>query len=666
MPVNLLRSSLVAIAICCACITLAGQPRRTIQVPRAAAAPRIDGHLTDPAWKSAIQVTGFTDYVTGALVQDQTIVYAMHDEQYIYFGFDCRDIHPASITARETVRDTKFNNNNGPTNTEDNVEIDIDPFCTHSYADLNRFSVNALGTRSAATAEGRGSKAEWKGDWDAASVKTSSGWTCTIRIPWASMHYPVGKDTVPIGINFSRYIDRTKTVQEWSTTGPQGFLENEGMWTNAQPPKQAFKSKLSLLPYVLAGDVNNQAGGKIGMDGRYTLTPQLTAVGTLNPDYSNVEGSIQSISYSHSVHFIPETRSFFTEGGNEFGTNVNFNDIGVYLYSEAIQRFDLGEKLYGKIDPNDSIGLLDTETFDSRNDLAARFLHNFSATSSAGAMVVSSNQDDVSSSVGEADTHFRWGKAGLEGEASGSEGPGAGGGAELISASYQDKKFTSVLQYSGISNNFSTPDGYFPFIGYKGFLGFENYSENWRHGFWQNANLSVQLIDWYGLDNRSYYQGGGFSYNVTTRSDWYVEFDYSLDKFQGLPDNYYNFQITKGLTNRFAQFGLQVSPGIQGGASETLIGPTASVRVLKKLDLVYSGLIQNRLGVIQQHILTANYELSPTRSFGGRMSTQNSDTNVYLFFHESGGKGTEIYLLFGNPDSLRTSRSLQVKLVFSI
>jgi hypothetical protein len=308
MPVNLLRSSLVAIAICCACITLAGQPRRTIQVPRAAAAPRIDGHLTDPAWKSAIQVTGFTDYVTGALVQDQTIVYAMHDEQYIYFGFDCRDIHPASITARETVRDTKFNNNNGPTNTEDNVEIDIDPFCTHSYADLNRFSVNALGTRSAATAEGRGSKAEWKGDWDAASVKTSSGWTCTIRIPWASMHYPVGKDTVPIGINFSRYIDRTKTVQEWSTTGPQGFLENEGMWTNAQPPKQAFKSKLSLLPYVLAGDVNNQAGGKIGMDGRYTLTPQLTAVGTLNPDYSNVEGSIQSISYSHSVHFIPETR----------------------------------------------------------------------------------------------------------------------------------------------------------------------------------------------------------------------------------------------------------------------------------------------------------------------------------------------------------------------
>ena len=646
-------------------LAFGGQPKRTLEVPKATAQPKIDGDLTDPAWATAVKVTGFTDFVTGALVADQTIVYAMYDDEYMYFGFDCRDSQPAAVTARETVRDSKFNNNNGPNNTEDNVEIDIDPFCTHSYSDLNRFSVNALGTRSAALAEGRGSKAEWKGDWDAASMRTKIGWTCTMRIPWVSMHYPTGRDTITIGINFSRYLNRTRTVQEWSATGPQGFLDNEGAWTNAHPPKEAFKPRLSLLPYLLGGDVNGQLEAKTGLDARYTLTPQLTAVASVFPDYSNIEESIQSIAYSHQVHYIQETRPFFTEGGNVFGDNINFNNIGAYFYSTAIERFDLGAKVYGKIDPNDTIGVLGTQTLGEQNDLVARYSHTFNPTTSAGGMIVSSNSGAVSSTTGEVDSHFRWGKAGLDYEFAGTEGPGAGGGAELVSLSYQDQKWNSVYQFSGISNNFVTPVGYFPFIGYKGFFGDENYNANWRHGFWQNANLNVNVLDWETLDNQPYYQGGGFSYNMTTQSDWYMEFDYSLDKFERVPDNFYNFFLLKGLTNRFAQFGLSCSPGVQGGANTTIFSPVASVRVLKKLDLIYNGLIQNREGQIQQHILTANYEISPTKSFGGRFSTENADTDVYLFYHDSGGKGTEYYVLLGNPNTLKTQTSLQFKLVFA-
>src|SRR6185312_15477939 len=154
--------------------------------------------------------------------------------------------------------------------------------------------------------------------------------------------------------------------------------------------------------------------------------------------------------------------------------------------------------------------------------------------------------------------------------------------------------------------------------------------------------------------------------DLHTRSDWYFEADYNSLDFQGLPDNYWNVQVTRGLTNRFCQFGLQFSNGIQGGEKTTQFGPSASVRVLGKLDLQYNGFIQNRLGVLQQHILTANYQISPTRSFGGRVVTQNSDTNLYLFFHESGGKGTEFYFLYGDPDALRTVPKIQVKFVFAL
>jgi hypothetical protein len=152
---------------------------------------------------------------------------------------------------------------------------------------------------------------------------------------------------------------------------------------------------------------------------------------------------------------------------------------------------------------------------------------------------------------------------------------------------------------------------------------------------------------------------------MTTKDDLNLDVNYNRFDFQKVPDNYVNFQFTQGVTNRFRQFGLQFQTGIEGGAKITEFGPTASLRLLKKLDLSYTGFIQNRLGVIQQHILTANYELSPTRAFGGRVVVQNADTNVYLFYHNSGGKGTDYYLLFGDPNALRTQNLFQVKVVFS-
>ena len=76
--------------------------------------------------------------------------------------------------ARETVRDQKFQRGDSGQN-EDNVEVDFDPFLAHRDNDIARFSVNPLGTRSARINGGRGGKAEWKGDWDAAVQRRPDG-----------------------------------------------------------------------------------------------------------------------------------------------------------------------------------------------------------------------------------------------------------------------------------------------------------------------------------------------------------------------------------------------------------------------------------------------------------------------------------------------------------
>lgn len=649
-----------------------GEVKRKIQAVSTATAPVIDGDLSDAAWKLAPHVTTFTDYMTGDGVADQTIVSVLYDEKNIYVAFECRDSHPEAVRARETVRDSKFQNSNGngPFNTEDNVEIDLDPFLTHSYLDVTQFSVNAIGTRSAAFAGGRGAKAEWSGAWEAAAKRTPTGWTAEMRIPWSVLNYPDRKDAITMGLNFYRYIDRTKGMQEWSRTGPQGFLENEGLWVGVNPPQRGFHRTLSLLPYLLAGESDGATAAKVGIDGRYAASPQLTAVGSIEPDFSNIEGAIQTIQFSHVTPYLNDVRPFFVEGGNYFQPNVMGSNIGSMLYSEQIPTFDVGAKLFGKLTNYDTIGALDTYDYDGRNDSALRYLHTFNPTSSGGFMIVNKDAPGDDSSMLLADDHQRWGKVGIDLIGATSDGSSevaqTGGGAQLVNAYYSDKVVTSAVQYSAISSNFYTPDSYVPYTGYKGLMDLEFGSWQWQHGFWREADFGAVTMDWATEDGARYYQGVQSSFDIITRSDWYFELDYNDDYFLDTHDFNLGGQIFEGYTNRFFQLGLKSYTGETASVADTYWAPTVKLRVLKKLDVLYSAAVQNRAGLEQQHIATLNYEISPTRSFGGRIVNTNGDTNVYLFYRNSGGKGTEIYFLFGDPNALRTQRSLQVKFVFAI
>ena len=189
----------------CSAFSQVHSSRRHIVAVKADHPPVIDGDLSDPCWKTAGKAERFFDVQNGTLVGDQTTAYLLYDEKYIYIAFDCRDSHPELVNARETVRDMKFqqqNNGNGNQNNEDNVEVDFDPFLTHQYNDLSQFSVNALGTRSAALAGGRGSKAEWKGDWDTAVKRNSVGWTCRNPHPVGKFEFPCRQDLARHGYRF--------------------------------------------------------------------------------------------------------------------------------------------------------------------------------------------------------------------------------------------------------------------------------------------------------------------------------------------------------------------------------------------------------------------------------------------------------------------------------
>jgi hypothetical protein len=627
--------------------------------------PKFAGVIDDPAWGQAPTITGFVDQASGHPVQDQTIVRIAYDAKYIYVAFDCRDSQPDKIMARETIRDSKYQNQtNGET--EDNVELRLDAFKSRKQVDLSRFSVNAIGTPSAALAGGRGNKAEWKGDYIASAKKTATGWYGQMQIPWASLNYPRSSVPIEMGINFYRFQCRTNITSMWSNTGMLGLLDQEGYWTGVQVPSTAFQHKLSLLPYVLGGA--DTEGGSIrgGLDARYALTPELTAVGTLKPDFSTVEGAVEGIQFSRTERYVPDLRPFFLEGANFLSVPLKYSGIGNFFYPDRIQSFDVGTNVYGKIAPKDTLGFLDAYSFTGRNDVITRYSHNFGPNANTGFFLAQKTSPGDDNTLASFDYHNKWGKAGFEDINATTQGQFAGGGASIENLTYEDKLLLWDLEYADLSNNFNSEDSYFPQVGYKGWSFVNAWFNFWQHGYFKD----FQIVDsaWYNWHSggQVFQSGTDIQAYVDSRSDTHYSVEYTYNRYDASTDQTVTLGFLRGTTNRFCQWGLGYQFGMLGNEPASFITPTFSFRVLKKLDLNYSGSILNLGGVTQQHIFTANYELSPTKSIGGRVVSQTGGTNGFLYYHNSGGKGTEVYFLLGDPNALKFRKQIELKFIFAL
>lgn len=641
--------------------------RRVLAAKRCEQPPAIDGDLSDPAWQSAPKAERFYDRQQGSIAPDQTDAWLTYDATYLYVAFHCRDSQPEKITARETVRDQKYANSMSMMmlDSEDNVEITFDPFLSHNENDLSKFSVNAIGTKSARLSGGRAGKAEWKGDWGAAVKRVPDGWTAEMRIPWAILNYPNGGKPARMGVNFWRFQERTKIQSIWSNIGQQRFNELEGIWDGVTVPAAAFRPKLSLLPYVMPGLDRARPTLRTGLDARYTITPELTAVSTVNPDFGTIEGAVEGIQFSRSERFVEERRPFFLEGRDYFDAGEFFS-IGPYFYSQRIQGFDLGTKVYGKITPKDTIGFLHAVDFDHQQDIVARYRHEISPTQSAGLFLTQRTATHDNDAVGFLLHSIRWGKFGIDTHVGTSAGRDAGGDAQHLNLTYGDKNnFTSLLFFN-VAPQFRDVNGLIWFTDYRGVQLYNEWGTEWRKGFWRSFNVDFYPDYTFHRDGRPFKRGVGIGARIDTRSDWRFRADYQHEMFDDTTDATVSVRVRRGVSNRFRQWGLLFSTGKQADRPYSFVGPEGSIRLFRRFDLAYGAGIQAYEGHTQQHILTMNYELSPSRSIGGRVVVQDSYTNWYVSYRSSGERGTEIYFIIGDPNALRFKEQVRLKLVFAI
>src|SRR5450755_29972 len=275
----------------------------SLSVPHTQTAPPIDGTLDSAAWKTAASATLSYDLRNHASATEGTTVYVMTDDTYLYVGIDARQSIP--------VRATEHTNGVG-LDTDDEVQVDLWPNGTKGFR--YKFTSTSIGTHYQYSTENNSFEPEW---WSAGRIVTG-GYTITMKIPLAVMH---GTGSGDWRIQFIRYMPVTNHPFVWSF-GPAQTDFNDVNYSGSLsglPKLATLREKARFGIYTLGKAASVAAGGSAireGADLSIPLIPGTSFVGTLYPDYSNVETDQQTIAPTVFPRIYQEVRPFFTQGAN--------------------------------------------------------------------------------------------------------------------------------------------------------------------------------------------------------------------------------------------------------------------------------------------------------------------------------------------------------------
>lgn len=357
-----------ALALTCVAARAVVPQTFTFTVARAPHPLPLDPSLADPAWEAGKVPNGdgpWENVTTRAPAKVATTAYLLYDDKNLYVGFKAEQTG-IPITATQTTNDVGFG-------TDDFVGIGIVNGGGGSQAYY--FETTPRGT----TYQQSNENVRFRPRWNAAGKVSDGSWSAVLIVPLNVLRIPRGgKQTWRL--QFVRQIAASGEHLSWiwnpnmsdsgSGTWPT-FQNDTRFWAGGDfniPPSAAARPKPRLDAYGLAsiGEDRNlfqQANGTFlpeqarpyGVDLSYPLTPTVRFVGTLNPDFSNVEIDQQTIEPQEFQRQLLEYRPFFAQGANFINANSGpRTPVGavstannLVFYSPSVGPFDSGGKVEG-------------------------------------------------------------------------------------------------------------------------------------------------------------------------------------------------------------------------------------------------------------------------------------------------------------------------------
>lgn len=299
----------------------------------------MDGIHEPGLWTGADSATGFFQMapMPGEPATATTVAYIGYDREYIYVSVNL--YQDTEVLAKVLTRDIL-------TKGDDCFALVIDPYNDNRSG--YGFWTNPLGTQTdfRINDDGRSIDVNWDAEWTTASTVHAGGWTVEMVIPFKSLRFKPGSTTW--GINFGRIILENLETVYWSATLSDDFRVSQGgKLIGLEVPDS--KGKLTLFPYASIRYENNEFSGishqikpDVGGDVKWQISPNVTADGTINPDFATVEADQERINLTRYELNYPEKRLFFQEGNEMYGTRIRT------FYSRRIQDIMYGAKLNGK------------------------------------------------------------------------------------------------------------------------------------------------------------------------------------------------------------------------------------------------------------------------------------------------------------------------------
>ena len=329
---------------------------RVVRAELANAPLRIDGLLTESAWRSADSIGGLTQVEPrqGDAPSAPTLVRVLMTSEALILGVQAD--YPRGIGVVGFARDR-----DAALDSEDHIKIVLDTYLDGRSGYV--FAVNPNGARYDALVanQGEGENSNWDAVWEAATRRDATGWSAEILIPLKSLLFRHG--LTEWGLNVQRRIQALQETDRWSGASRDYKVtqtSRAGRLTNL--PAFDLGLGLSVRPSITTG------AGYPGLDSalatRHDLSLDVTqrlgenTLGslTVNTDFAETEVDTRRTNLTRFPLFFPEKRTFFLEGADifDFGPNLGddlrpFNSRTIGLIGGTRVPLDVGAKVNGRV-----------------------------------------------------------------------------------------------------------------------------------------------------------------------------------------------------------------------------------------------------------------------------------------------------------------------------
>lgn len=615
--------------------------------------PTIDGTVDEAVeWKDVPSFEGLVDSETGVTAPQQGKFWLAYDSKFIYFAAKLPDDQPGKIVATEYRTNVSVAGN-------DDVAIILDPFGT--LGEFNVFQINPRGATNIRIAGGRAAKREWLGEILAKGRVTKEGWESEVRIPWSIMRLP-GAGAHDLRFNVFRWSPRFQRDTSWRFMGGTN-VTNTPHWTNVTLPP-APPRVLRLLPYNYSGIAEKDGTiANMGLDLKTSLTDSLDFVGTVNPDFRNIENQVLSLDFSYFERLAGEVRPFFLEGGNFFHTS---NDAPIFI-SQRIDEFDAGAKVYGKLGPKTDLALLNTSDFGERNNFVFNANTQMSPRTSYRVAYSGIDSQDVRNDAfhteyrnGAGPWDFFYQFAGT------SDAETRKGVRHNTGFTYSQQGVNGVLEFSSVTSRFNPRLGFAPQRSFKGISGSLDTTHPLKKGPLLEEGYSIFARGWDRFSGDKYLHNLSASSSHTWRNGFDLDMGVDLTEFGGFKDRVNWISLEHPRSNVYRRWQIDYSFGEVEGKDYSNTGLSLSYRPLQPLQIQATYQLLQHAGTHTQTIISANYDLGNDLSISGRALQFDDNWNAYVALRRSGNSGMEYFLILGDPNSEKWKSSLILKVTYPL